>query len=754
MPPNALYELNNVMGSTIHNKLQGTVYDLDFDEDFTDNVENLKSMRERDRRRSSDSRHDLYRSIATVEHSQSPKFATTPSALAATQKSSRTSYQSPRDVRPAPVIHHEEILPVLVAAEPIVVNHVSPAPSIHTIVPPVLPGPVDMRTYNAFDTAASTTDAFNNSGLLDFTTGIADPTLPDIDEEFEKDFQSALKASTTKQTPPVVPIEPTPIPATDTPPAVQVVTDVQQPIPQMQQPQPPVQLEPVAPIVPPTPALIEPMPEDIPAEVPKHSLIKLKIKGPHARPENYTSTVITSLPATALDQTLQDYAPIRRMRKKELLRQYCTQENMYDTILPQQSEQIAHLPFVPTNSGGRGVGIPKAVDSMSSIPTRDDYKEYGGTLEKKRKAGMSRELRQLDVPYVGEAPERRRSICSNASNASSGADGGKRKTRTKQSVPMATPKLKIKIGGAEPVIEPAIADYSFGGSAEDRRVRPPKKRLANMVPSLEDLKRDSMNFRKQVMGEFDSADKVKKKDKVKTVKLKKKKKDKKHKLEIVSNQTPSTTPSATPKLIIRIGKRKSEEPLADAGGTESSTALLSMSLPITSSNEMPNKLPSAPIKLKIARNSMGGGYMMASSAVATTAGPSNIDSGEAKDGHQVTNCQVVLTAVTKTITSEVKLNKGDERLLMQGQYQNRIEQNHQAAGDANNPGNFQAFSDSNATTTTMTAMVQPPIMTAATTALTNSNTNGDEQNKANDQGATVQNVGPILPPLSKDCEVR
>lgn len=67
---------------TIHNKLQGTVYDLDFDEDLKcgDNMENLKSMRER--RRSIDYRHqaDSYRSR---DASESPKFAATAAAAAA-----------------------------------------------------------------------------------------------------------------------------------------------------------------------------------------------------------------------------------------------------------------------------------------------------------------------------------------------------------------------------------------------------------------------------------------------------------------------------------------------------------------------------------------------------------------------------------------------------------------------------------------------------------------------------------------------
>lgn len=75
--PSTLFDLNNHMSAgTIHNKLQGTVYDLDFDEDLKcgDNMENLKSMRER--RRSIDYRHQS-ESFRSRDASESPKVATT-----------------------------------------------------------------------------------------------------------------------------------------------------------------------------------------------------------------------------------------------------------------------------------------------------------------------------------------------------------------------------------------------------------------------------------------------------------------------------------------------------------------------------------------------------------------------------------------------------------------------------------------------------------------------------------------------------
>lgn len=270
------------------------------------------------------------------------------------------------------------------------------------------------------------------------------------------------------------------------------------------------------------------------------------------------------------------------MRKKELLRQYWTQENMDDSnCAPQQDAQ--NSASSTTNSGRSG--IPKAVDSMSSIPTKDDYKtldphdptrsdlqtsqmstsyyasssdaQLTSVYNKKRKIPANRELRQLDVPSYDEMPERRRSVCSNASNTSSSNAGesSKRKTRTKQAV-MTTPKLKIKIGSD--MIEPSvIGDFV--------KVKPPKKRLANIaLPSLEEIRRDSMNFRKKVISQFndDTAKPKKNKDKSKREKGKHKKnkkekekdkdkdKDKdQHEIKIVNSS----------KLIIRFAKRKASE---------------------------------------------------------------------------------------------------------------------------------------------------------------------------------------------------
>lgn len=699
-----------MMGTTIQQKLQGTVYDLDLDEELAEDVENLKSMR--DRRRSIDSRMDSFR---TKDASESPKFTGTP-----IQKTPRQSYQPPeiRDTRP-PVPILQEPVP---SVEPIIPNHVPT--SIHTIIPPiVMPGPVDMRTYNS--SFEVNTDAFNSTLLGVFGSGISDPTLQDIDEEVEKDFQMALRASNTKA------------------PVAQVECS-----------------EPILPVVPLT---VEPVIEDAPVEVPqsKQSLIKLKIKGPHARPENYTSTVITTLPSSILDSSIPEfpnpYTPIRRMRKKELLRQYCTQENMdVAAVGSQPSEQAPNYSFIPPSGSGRSAGIPKAVDSMSSIPTKDDYKDYT-TAEKKRKTAASRELRGLDHPYDSDKPERRRSICSNASTASgtNAGDGSKRKTRTKQTGLMTTPKLKIKLAGITSIVDPTTTDHSCGNA------RPPKKRaLPTTSSSYEDYQRSCMNYRKDIISQYNSAKKEKQKDKTKVDKRKKKKEkklEKKRKMEIVSNEIS--------KIVIKISKPKLDGPLSDAAPP------IAPANPSANNDNTPSSndpLPSAPIRLKLSRNSNGGGYVM----VSTTAS-NKVPTPERKDDtRMVTNCQVVLTGLPKTITNEVKLNKSDEQILFQS-HQNSIERNHQqlhsedgAAGNMTqafqHAGNSHAdlIKSKPAELSHSNSLTDPHGLNDSQTRDNNINACPQLQNamvaddrKGSDDNSAIQKIDPILP-LSKDCEVR
>ncbi|XP_044271530.1 PHD finger protein rhinoceros [Tribolium madens] len=497
--------------NTIHNKLVGTVYDLDFDDDISSENVDLKSMRER--RKSVD-----VQKTELKESSESP---------------SQKRYNDLRELRPPTPV--KESVPKPTEVEPIFPD----------MVQPVLPGPVDMRTYSSnFD------QSYHEANLLRaFDSGTTEPPVnEEIDEEFEKELQTALTTPSKK-------------------------------------------------------------PEEPPANI-KVSLsdsrnqLKVKIKGPIA---NYSST-IPPLPPPVVDPvnvSSMNYVSnnvisnnsigvssgtsnLRRMRKKELLRQYWTQDmNMDDSSCTPGFNATPTVPPVNRTI----ITIPKAVASMTSIPTKDDYRDYrtgsDDVIEtkqhrketKSRPGALSRELRQLDLSLDEDGLlERRRSIGSIGSNNSTTYDSSTNKRRGRPPRPSqqssGTPKIKIKIGN------------SIVGKIDDKRdrIRPPKKRLANInMPSVEDLKRESMKFRKLVMADFDEGkEKRKKKDKSE----KRKRKKSKPEVQIISSESQN-------KLIIRIGKKVEGEVRTSGeggggGGVESG----------------------APIKLKLSRCQEGSGYVM------------------------------------------------------------------------------------------------------------------------------------------------
>lgn len=618
-----------------YRKFAGTVYE--FEDDFAgENVENLKAMR--DRRRSVDCRHDQFRGARDA--SESPKF----SGYHKAARMGQFGAGDMRDLRPPTPVRRDSLggpnASSVNNSTPSQQQQHLPSPvstSIHSIVSPVLPGPVDMRTYNSgYDN-----DTYNNSSLLGvFATGTADQTLQPIDEEVEKALQSALKASNSKQS------------ALSATTLLDTLTSME---PNLGDPNALLHNTTITPSLPPLPIVEVPISDDISIDsadtMPHHSkmsLFKLKIKGPHAHPDNYITTATAqsnhhneappSHMTPNIPNAVHSIPPsnLRRMRKKELLRQYCNQDMNNDldtncTGLPgaEFSEPVAHQFAYNHQTVGRSAGgIPKAVDSMSSIPTKDDYKDYSDYTPKKRKT-MNRELRQLDIPFDADSiTERRRSVGSNASSNSTNAsaDVTKRMTRTKQqAATMATPKLKIKIG----------ANSTEATITSDR---PPKKRLANMVPSFEDLKRESMNYRKQVMGEFDedadedtaaaAAEAPTKRAKVKKNKVskserkeekreekRKRKLEKRLNMEIIGgaelgNVAPGSSTlvesgaDAKPKLIIRFGKRKAED------APEKGDLLDAAASAASSTNTSPGAGGGfVPIRLKIARSSQGSNYV-------------------------------------------------------------------------------------------------------------------------------------------------
>lgn len=591
--------------NTNYNKLAGTVYDLDFDDDMSnEKIGDLKAMRERRKsvdihERKSDSHH-------ASDASPSPKF-TSPTHNSYKRQ---TSYNTGlNDLRPPTPIEKLKIKAIVASTPEQASTETSTNQSFPDIVPPVLPGPVDMRTYNSFDNTS-----YSESNLLNaFSSGTAEATIhEEIDEDFEKELHSALKAGMKKDEPAVPEVSNIKVSLSDS-----------------------------------------------------RNQLKVKIKGPIA---NYTATASTPVASETSNASTHSSVSannavmssggsnLRRMRKKELLRQYWTQENMDE---PSQAPGLTSTPVAPPRNI---ITIPKAVASMTSIPTKDDYSNYRiddiiETAKPHKKDSknrpMIRELKHLDLSLEDDIGlERRRSIGSTGSNNSSGLDSinvstNKRRGRpprnANNSAPIqTTPKLKIKFGHGNNSIVGATATPA-GNKVDDKRerLRPPKKRLASVaLPSMEDLKRESMKFRKHIMAGF-GHEKRKRKDKSEKRKRKKFKGD----VQIISNESSNPT-----KLIIRFGKKtedeagaanvagavtqrtsNSEVPCSEVTDAPAAPAeappeppkdnTTSSSPPVTVDSEKSDSVRIMPIKLKLARCQEGSGYVMKQDSAATSGEP-------------------------------------------------------------------------------------------------------------------------------------
>ncbi|XP_077302362.1 PHD finger protein rhinoceros [Arctopsyche grandis] len=605
---------------TIHNKLIGTVYDLDFDDMSANSVSDLKSMR--DRRRSTDV-HDRKSDGGYKDSSQSPKFAS-PS-----QQSTKRSFTADiKELRPpTPIADHPAAIETPTSPPPRGTN-VETVQPFTSIVQPVLPGPVDMRTYSTFE--PSNIDAFNNHLLGTFASGTADQQLVDIDEEMEKQLHYALIASSNKSQEPLEMIH--------------------------------------------TPAKYLERVNEEPAQcydlsTPKVSLtdprnqLKVKIKGPFLD-ANYSTSCIapvihqSSIPAvdqpsgmqvlgtpsavgSATSAMISGTSNLRRMRKKELLRQYCTQDmNMdpdHDPMLGTSMCQIT--PPVPVTSFSRNViTIPKAVASMTTIPTREDYKAVvDANMEKKRRK----------MSYVDSQDN-----LSKLSTPTQLAFSYKRRGRVPKPVPdvsmPSAPKLKIKFGN----YVTSEQSVSTEDSSLDYQI-PPKKRLASIPrPSVEDLRRESMKYRRKVMADFEEGEKEKKK-RIKNEKRKKKKEKRGAEMHVVDKNVENST-----KLIIRIARKKEDNPSCTnthySGDEGTSTQHAKQSAeyvanpppptedvfdydptaPDPLALDSPASLDSlgkgrsfkvSPIRLKLARDAGGSGYVMKDSPGMPVDASSNIE---------------------------------------------------------------------------------------------------------------------------------
>lgn len=535
----------------IDKKLVGTVYDFNADEEFATNptVENLRTMR--DRRKSIDFHGKMNRDGS----SQSPKFSKTPmkSSTPLTHPLALNNHTLPNTV-----VNESETHPV--------------TPSITSINLVNMPGPVDMRTYNSFD---NTNDSYNSQLLGAFATNTVDQTLEDINEEQEKELQTALKASNDKQKTPTT---------SSTTTTVSIETK--------------------------TTEITNIVEESVDSEASyaKVSLsdsrnqLKLKIKGPlaHHHHDIQSASVVHAQIAPQISSASSAATASsnrRQMRKKELLQQYWNQGNVESEPSASVSQDQQTSSNVSLNRVG---GIPKAVDSMRLELLKDEFQDFNYAEYKKRKRFAYKSGGDPHVVDVEMSASNDTQSIANEMDplAIEGNNKKRRNQRGRQgqqqqsnaSTTAQPPKLKIKIG--TDIMETTGSDL------------PPKKRLIAQPPSYQDLKRESMNFRKQMMDSF-SEEKTQEtrtkseKEKRKKVKKKDKKKDKKRQsVEIVSQPI---TEGAPVKLILKFGSKSSS--LNTSATSDSSTAAPQPPAVVEQLNKS-----TPPLKLKLSRSTGNGEY--------------------------------------------------------------------------------------------------------------------------------------------------
>ncbi|XP_014484114.1 PREDICTED: PHD finger protein rhinoceros [Dinoponera quadriceps] len=551
MPAMVANALHN--DDSIQNKLVGTVYDFDSDEDSANetNIADLRMMRER--KKSTDVNEKRVEPLGLANDAVHQSHLSSPGGL-------HKKYGDDKKLS-SPATHDPAGLGK---------SETSAGQAFADTVMPLLPGPVDMRTYNStVDQPSSSVhgQSYGNHLLGSFAAGVsADPNLQDM-EDFESELHSVLKkASTGKQQ----------LVASDGLEAGCVKPGYADP----------------SAIDPAAASSFNDTTNKVSLTDSRNQL-KVKIKGPFLDANYVPASSVPPLaqqapviitPTANTAAVASGTSNLRRMRKKELLRQYCSQDmNMDDPA--RENVTSAPINMQPINHGQRTViTIPKAVASMTSIPTREDYKAVvDANMEKKRRkerggggsAGNAASVAVgatagggfLDVTAEEEAgSERRRSIMVSTVDRRRGRQARPTATAVTNS---AHPKLKIKIGNS------IIGGQEVGNAQDDcSRIRPPKKRLSSIpitAPSMEELRRESMKFRKMIMAGFDNDEKTKARSKRdKNGKRKKRQYSKKEaRVQILEGDAP--------KLIIRLGK-------PGANSTSSSAAAASASVDAATSD--------------------------------------------------------------------------------------------------------------------------------------------------------------------------
>ena len=275
--------------------------------------------------------------------------------------------------------------------------------------------------------------------------------------------------------------------------------------------------------------------------------IKFKPLNKPSHSENRSSTSPgppTPVKINLNTSSVVDSNPLRRMRKKELLNQYYGIE----TVVPvseagTNGPSLAALPeavpdMVPYRAPVKMnimreppirniIKMPKAVASVTSVPTRADYQsQLEANMERKRK-------REGKEPLPGK-----------------GKKGGKLKKEEKEY----KPKIKMNMDDE---------DAEGDGTDKVRRTRgkPPKKRVVEesdedddpKVSFIESKKNESLKYAEELLANFDQGGEEEGKPDQGRQERRKEKKQKRRREEEDSGSQPNTK---TPRIVIKFSKNK------------------------------------------------------------------------------------------------------------------------------------------------------------------------------------------------------
>jgi len=252
---------------------------------------------------------------------------------------------------------------------------------------------------------------------------------------------------------------------------------------------------------------------------------------------NETAGNVAQATATTADN-MQSVHP--RMRKKEILSKYFGGDAYPATPAANGPTLVAPPDTPPVPAVRNFIKMPKAVASVTSVPTRADYQHQ---LE--ANAARKRKQMGLDVDDIG-------------GKSTGGNDKSSKKKKGRGG----------KGGDNDGDYRPKIAATEKKETARKTRGKPPKKCLAESPPHEEpgDLKAESMKYAEQILSTFHEEDKV--------PKAKAKGRPKKG----AKRKAPAAGGAKTPRLVIKFSKdggssgKNSKEPSPPPANTDETAA--------------------------------------------------------------------------------------------------------------------------------------------------------------------------------------